>query len=1012
MSKNKKMKSRGTKGDYDTFHKTEVFCKCSECVGECGPQRKQLPKWKQREYHKREDAHRAAMRNAAKRADLAAIQVVEMLPQAVNISLRTTDETPFQATILTPAVAAPSQSEIDLTTPLMQVDEPFNEPRLNDLDHNFDVDVPMDDLFTDQDFNDIQPLDGDVEFHDGSDRDLPADQGVGEAPANQCIVQLLAINMRATADDNVRDPAEANVSVPMPTCHAPTEASVSVLDNEGAGQMELADTLLNLPPLAAEVIEAASDHWFWRIILLLGVWLNLHFHLPHLACALFLKVMRHIFIGLNTLAIDDKVALTLNTAFNHLNIKDNFHIHPVCPSCHRVYPHDVSADSSCTICMVPLFKPSTERSSTSVGPSKKPSSMKTTKPKPSLQCLQNPMSNAILRLLSQKGMEEHLDAWHSQSTIPGKSQTMQDGQIWKTIKGHDGKLFFNNGPDCCDKDELHIGITLRFDGFSYQHSRNAGTHSSDLLIFFDRYRPCNLMLFEITPGPKEFNSDELQFFMKNYVDDLIRLYKHGINVKTPNFPEGRRVRVILVAVCCDHPALCKVCGFGGHYKEEGFCTHCHIKRSELQTKDAMSYDKFPPRLGNEHIRQAQEYQTLDEKDRDAFFKEHSARYFELSWIIRCHWYDSWIQMNTLRKRTEKKDRELDHIHSYLETFEMPSWVGRLPEQVGYPAGGSLTSDEWKGLALVFCPIVIPFIWDKWCPKNAATYEKALTSWETREWQCLLCVGVGRGQKKDENPSNKPKPQMDPHGSDNFLKLAAALKIILGRSIQDSDIPHAKQLLNDYLLEYLELYPDDVKPTHHWVTHIFDQLHDYGPVYHFWTFLFERLNKVLKSYSTNNHGGGEIELSALSTRSSDEGLSAEDQLLLDAVNLILATDGDTWGTVASLTHEMDQAAEDHTYPDAGVLSRSASTHAPDANFLSSHAKVFSYIILNGRRIAPSSSSTTAANSIVQAEIAGRVYVGQVISIIRHSQKQVPYEVTLLEVRWLQPKEDLEMRDWVK
>lgn len=52
----------------------------------------------------------------------------------------------------------------------------------------------------------------------------------------------------------------------------------------------------------------------------------------------------------------------------------------------------------------------------------------------------------------------------------------------------------------------------------------------------------------------------------------------------------------------------------------------------------------------------------------------------------------------------------------------------------------------------------------------------------------------------------------------------------------------------------------MKPTHHWVTHIFDQLRDYGPVYGFWTFLFERLNKLLKSYSMNNHGAGELEVS--------------------------------------------------------------------------------------------------------------------------------------------------------
>lgn len=36
------------------------------------------------------------------------------------------------------------------------------------------------------------------------------------------------------------------------------------------------------------------------------------------------------------------------------------------------------------------------------------------------------------------------------------------------------------------------------------------------------------------------------------------------------------------------------------------------------------------------------------------------------------------------------------------------------------------------------------------------------------------------------------------------------------------------------------------------------IRDFGPLHGFWTFLFERLNKVLKGYSTNNHSGGEVE----------------------------------------------------------------------------------------------------------------------------------------------------------
>ncbi|KAG1718381.1 uncharacterized protein EDB91DRAFT_1240882 [Suillus paluster] len=287
--------------------------------------------------------------------------------------------------------------------------------------------------------------------------------------------------------------------------------------------------------------------------------------------------------------------------------------------------------------------------------------------------------------------------------------------------------------------------------------------------------------------------------------------------------------------------MCKVCGFADHSKSEGFCTHCHIPHADLKTEQAMMYDE-------------------SDKAREEFFKTNSTQWFELArlkyfdpvrmmiidpmhnillGIVRTQWFDSWIKTNTLRKRTKTLGvpRELDQIHTYLDAFEMPPWEARLPEQVGYPAGGSLTSDEWKGLALVFCPIIIPLIWEEWSPKNQEQNKKDLQNWDKREKARLNQIAKGKGTKKDAEPSAKPVERMHPDDAKNFLHLTAALKLILGRSIHN----------------------DNVKPNHHYLTHIFDQLHDYGPVYGFWTFLFKRLNKVLKSYTTNNHGNGKIEV---------------------------------------------------------------------------------------------------------------------------------------------------------
>lgn len=41
---------------------------------------------------------------------------------------------------------------------------------------------------------------------------------------------------------------------------------------------------------------------------------------------------------------------------------------------------------------------------------------------------------------------------------------ISDGKIWNEIKGYDRRLFFENGDDRPDPDELHLGLTMNFNG--------------------------------------------------------------------------------------------------------------------------------------------------------------------------------------------------------------------------------------------------------------------------------------------------------------------------------------------------------------------------------------------------------------------------------------------------------------------------------------------------------------------------------------------------------------------
>jgi hypothetical protein len=122
-----------------------------------------------------------------------------------------------------------------------------------------------------------------------------------------------------------------------------------------------------------------------------------------------------------------------------------------------------------------------------------------------------------------------------------------------------------------------------------------------------------------------------------------------------------------------------------------------------------------------------------------------------------------------------------------------------------------------------------------------------------------------------------KFQLHPNDPSNFLKLCAAICILLRRQFTDFEIDDADRLLREYCTELIsvrapitqikmpgelkaqQLYGSSViKPNHHYSTHVSECVRNYGPLHDFWTFLYERLNKVLKSYKTNNHGHGDLE----------------------------------------------------------------------------------------------------------------------------------------------------------
>ena len=71
-------------------------------------------------------------------------------------------------------------------------------------------------------------------------------------------------------------------------------------------------------------------------------------------------------------------------------------------------------------------------------------------------------------------------------------------------------------------------------------------------------------------------------------------------------------------------------------------------------------------------------------------------------------------------------------------------------------------------------------------------------------------------------------------------------------ISRDQVKKADKLLHEFCLAFLQLYgPQHCNMNMHLHLHLAECLLDYGPVYAFWCFSFERMNGVLGSYHTNN-----------------------------------------------------------------------------------------------------------------------------------------------------------------
>ncbi|RXW12469.1 hypothetical protein EST38_g13387 [Candolleomyces aberdarensis] len=615
----------------------------------------------------------------------------------------------------------------------------------------------------------------------------------------------------------------------------------------------------------------------------------------------------------------------------------------------------------------------------------KPASSSQEARSPVLQFPYMSIESQLATILAVPGVEEEMDRWRSIPRYRGHYTDIFDGAVARQLQAHDGTLFFSN--------ENRNGPNGKL--FSYLRSQIAPSHTSCPMSFnianlspHLRSRTANLILCGIMPGPKEQGPGECQRFCRVLVNELLHLWESGAVIATPSTPQG---------------------------------------------------------------------------------------------LVKTHFYHIWVQGKILCPT-----KELRMLHGILA--DMPWYLGQLPSLVGIPAGGSLTADQWMLMATVIASIAIPKIWHAYMPDPAAAraqraatmqarLDKKAKAAKARKLKLQKSKTSGTPTASDATQlGSKPSPtsakptttsastsstgkkkrariakEVDPeeeeelpaclHPDDpaNFMKLCQALRLLLSREISDKQIDEAEQLLSAYCSELVTLYGANViRPNHHYAIHTPECLRDFGPLHGFWMFLFERLNKVLKSYKTNNQSGGELEATffrkfhrAVST-TRQASRQDESGLFSEAATYMFSASADDRGTVQALAKELDEHQEDkgilfslspcfeqkhmnpHLYSTLlayvsrifpGLKLCSNLDLNPDVGSILLERKVFffDYAIISGRRFHSSQRSKQHINnSVVQVFVSdqGDTWTGELVDILHIDQLPL-FQLTLGHFKWLRP-----------
>jgi Transposase family tnp2 len=233
------------------------------------------------------------------------------------------------------------------------------------------------------------------------------------------------------------------------------------------------------------------------------------------------------------------------------------------------------------------------------------------------------------RLLSRSAIEEQVFKAFRRPRKEYMEDMWDAGHLCK-ILDKEGERFLP-GP----ADETRLAFSFSMDSFNPYHMKEAKQTVSSTAIWLTllnlpphlRYRPDNMFLAGIIPGPKKPSLSDTNHSLKLLVEVLLEFFDPGVWFsRTARHSQGCRVRAILVPVVSDMLAARQAGGFASP-TATNFCTRCNLRIQDIENLDKSTWPARDVVQQIHHAKRWRDAESLEEQER--LFRNYGVRWSPL-----------------------------------------------------------------------------------------------------------------------------------------------------------------------------------------------------------------------------------------------------------------------------------------------------------------------------------------------------------------------------------------------